>query len=1135
MHKLHTHKYSSKWGLFTLAAVWISLTALSTSIAQNQPVSDEDMELNGDFAFAQMQYNKAVQHYESMAMPTPSAQLKQGLSYLFMNELDKAENIFSGGEALIRSDLGLEARFYELSTRLARAFESSDYLFQYPAQSLFAKETLTALFNNESTPIAALQLIIKQLVDYHAYSSEVASGSARIGLSELIELFLPQLPVDDPVDKARKLSVIVLFHYANQNFGRVFEHAGPLLVQEEFFNDEFVAEGVKAIAYALAEHERELVALGTLASSTWSPHAAQARQIGLKVLKRNPTDQAFADWLGMEVIVNLFLQTRNPAYLIEAVQLASPTTTQLKELSDISRHLLGKSLNRDLITKDDASLIESVFSSPHRAHALSLRLFDDEDLTVVSLLHGSERALSPINDGFARAGTVPYMAGGAIVLGRLNRDTFPHWMLHNRPGAQPPVLHHQWLSNKLFGNRMVQVHSLLDSYGKGTGYYHRMLGGHNIGWVVRNLRTLANMHIPNVGRLGYARATGIWLQHMVQDSFGPKGIPSPIITRTTYFASKTYAKAALGLSDTKARTYALRTASKTCLTFAKIGKAANVALWAWIAYDVYNAVEDYQADATLQDMGMEVSKAIEYGDMGLACEKLRRTLDSRRVRRRSPAEAFAMRLTLARMYNLADSPERAKEQIVRVLNDCAQIEFAMDKRVEPDESSDADYQRKKLDKVSRDIGIVLVNDSTFNAMVAARGLAHEINLSTLPDAHVSSSLDEAVGIFHRAGDALANSRKGNDIEVSWASAVNYYRAARLAVAYQHADAVNISTKAVNQLYDLLKFAGPITRPLLLDLIANWCIEILPNGLRDVMRVDLSKFDNTNDLSWHQLRLHSITIDQPLMSNPGSIRVELVRQISEDIQQVIFTSDTREARPGVECVSMNSCVFAIHPNDQYIMRIYQSRSIGRDTLIYDSSLHSSFQSKGRPGLFESMRSQADLSIRASLKPANTYLVTLAEFELSDLAISRLTGRLGNAGIYVDGQLNARITAQSAESIKHGESGWGLYFGTNQDPGIRVLGGVPAVVVAPQSSCVRLQFASYPNIRSRLEPLAYPWFSTFIGDIFDAQHPEDIVSFDIIDAESLADLSAGERLAVLRTINGDVLRLSVKRFQIQINME
>jgi len=462
------------------------------------------------------------------------------------------------------------------------------------------------------------------------------------------------LPGDSPVDQARKHALVLRFHAARKDSAAFCRAAQTLVrVPEAHRDDPVVLTAFKTLALGLYEYERTDAVMNGSIKATYAPHAAAARHYGIAYLSLAPHDQEFADWLGMEVCMNIFLQTSNPHYLIEAVSLAHPSADQLMALQNATGVLLGSASQRAVFGKDDEILVSSVFSSPHWDSLLSLTKLRDEELSILTEVRSA--ALRPTDwhelSGDAAQGAA--LVGGAVVLGKLNRDTFPNWMLHNVPGKQPAVLHHQWLSKHLFGNRYAQLHRLFDSIGKGTGYYHRILGGHDLGWLLRNLRSLANTEIAGVGKVGYRRAVLVWLQHMSQDLFSPKGIPTPIITRATYLTSRAYAKYVLGLGTKKARTYALRAASKTCLTFVKLAKGANIALWVWAANDVYNMVRDFQADAELRSAGKEIQQAMDYGDMELACEKLRGMLAKRNVSVRKPARTLAMRITLARMYDMA--------------------------------------------------------------------------------------------------------------------------------------------------------------------------------------------------------------------------------------------------------------------------------------------------------------------------------------------------------------------------------------------------------------------------------------------------------------------------------------------------
>jgi tetratricopeptide (TPR) repeat protein len=1123
-------RFRIKFCLLPMVVAFLLLFSASSVMAS----PDEDLEFAGDRLFSQMQYEQAAHYYAKLEDPTPSSHLKLGICYLKLNELDRAEFLFSTGHALTNSPLALEAQFYVLSTRLARAFESRDYLFSSVPQLRFAKSVLEELFADAETPPAVLQIVTGQLIDYLEYSKQVASSRARGELATLIINYLQRLPDTDELDRARKLSLTIQYHYANDEIPRIFELAGPLAAKKSLYTDHVVANGLRTVAYALYDYERQNVTLRNIASLAWSPHAIAARHFGIEYLKADPTDQGFADWLGMEVCVNLFAQTGNPAYLIEAVELASPSYEQLQEITALSKTLMGRRSGRELINKDDEWLINNIFSSPHWRQTVSVRKLAKDDLDVLSEMHIAMRETVTLDDAFMQTGAIPYMIGGALVLGQLNRDTFPNWMLHNRPGTQPAVLHHQWLSKHLFGNRFAALHRLFDSYGKGTGYYHRMLGGHDLGWLLRNLKTLANTQIPGLGRVGYRRAVMVWAQHMAQDLFSPKGIPTPVLTKTTYLASKAYAKYFLGLSESKARTYALRTASKTCLTFVKIAKGANVALWGWIAYDAYNTVQDFQADATLRDMWTEVSQAMEYGDLELTIKKVHNAVYSRRVRTRAPADSILMRLTLARLYGMAGKPDLMEVELDRILRDSKNIELAMTPKMEIPDDSDAPAQCKKLDKVSRDIRTVLVNDSTFNAMVSAMGLAQEARVSAAgDDASRMLAVHEAVGIFHRVGDALVNTNKGRDDDVTWSAAVNYYRAARLAASYGHPSLDEIADKALSLLSQLIRYTGPVTRPLLFDVMASWTLEIAPERLKDVGRVDLHQVDNEESLRWYQIAVHAVTLGASLLESSANVQVELVRKISEDIELVILQSDVREASPGMEIVLMNSNVFVVHPSDQYILRVFEIRRIGKNRVIYDSSLHNVSRQRGRASIFECMQSASDLQIRAVLKPAHTYVLTAQELELSDISTSLLTGNLGVCDITIDGALGVQVLAR--KTIAGSEPVIGLHLGAARGPQRRVLGALPAVFASPGDANIRLEFSSFPDVRSRFRlpsrgrlasPLLYYPLVDFAVGVMDAQSPTSIATFSITDINELSRTRNADGTATLRTIGGDRLFLEIE---------
>jgi hypothetical protein len=1122
-----------------LGLMLVSFANQCESASSDKTVPDvADNEFLGDVAFATLRYSDAIEIYRDLPTPTPSSALKLGISYLHEGDYEAAQRVFTTQPELTNSVLALEARFYALMTRIAAADSAGTYLFLDDSKVAAANHTLNALFSDTNTPPDILQIALDRLIDHVSRSTAAISPTARHPISEVIGSHISLLPGDSPVDQARKHALVLRFHAARKDSAAFCRAAQTLVrVPEAHRDDPVVLTAFKTLALGLYEYERTDAVMNGSIKATYAPHAAAARHYGIAYLSLAPHDQEFADWLGMEVCMNIFLQTSNPHYLIEAVSLAHPSADQLMALQNATGVLLGSASQRAVFGKDDEILVSSVFSSPHWDSLLSLTKLRDEELSILTEVRSA--ALRPTDwhelSGDAAQGAA--LVGGAVVLGKLNRDTFPNWMLHNVPGKQPAALHHQWLSKHLFGNRYAQLHRLFDSIGKGTGYYHRILGGHDLGWLLRNLRSLANTEIAGVGKVGYRRAVLVWLQHMSQDLFSPKGIPTPIITRATYLTSRAYAKYVLGLGTKKARTYALRAASKTCLTFVKLAKGANIALWVWAANDVYNMVRDFQADAELRSVGKEIQQAMDYGDMELACEKLRGMLAKRNVSVRKPARTFAMRITLARMYDMAGKKDKARSELQSVVDDCNRIEIELAEGMDLDGDPRPEDQSEELDKISRRVKAVLIHDPTFRALVACRALATEATLPLLDEAEVRPAVAEAVGGYHRMGDRLAKVSAGNDTENAWSAAVNYYRAARLATLHGHKDAAKLSEKAMRQIFVLKRYAGPVTRPLLDDLEANWCSELMPDQLLDVRRVDLSTMASAPSLDWYHLDLHSVTLGKPLMEASSRIRVELARRVQEDVEHKVLVCDTKTAHPDVECVLMNNAAFAVHPGDEFVLRIFKDGLF--DKAIYDSSKRAAVPTEGKLGLFASMRDTPGLAVSATLRPTTPYIIDPFEVKFEEDTVQRLSGQWGVCDIVVDGRLSARIQTQKSRRTELGEHGWGIALGGREAAGFRVLGGDPAVVHSPPDAQVLIQLLSTPDIAHRLQPLLSPWDAASFrfapepwllvtaSKALDAKLFTELCTFRIRDLPGLVEEAHQNKSAVLRALDGDVLHLHVGR--------
>lgn len=970
---------SEKNGFFRLMVLLLAAGLSGICFAQEDL---NNLEADADFLMVQMRYQEAADAYQKIDVSDEGLGLKRGVALYLAGNFSESLRILEPLSVSTNSAVREESLFYCLSAQLLIAQQEGSFLFLDGSEVEHAGKVLSELTSVESK--AFRELLLSQILEHLLSRQSSNTKDAMLGAIEMVNEQLGLMDQSDP----RTCMLWVKLGYLQDDHDLVNRHASLLLASGvDIETDPFLYDVYWFLSKSLYEAGKieNVILEGSGFASECSTRADTALYYGVKYLELRPDDEAFADWVANKVLMSLFLQTKNPGYLVDILEVGRPVGSELEVIHKLAKGVLRFGERRQTFDKADAILTDSMFSSEYWNQRGRIELMGRETFLVENRIDSSV-IQSVLNRSQDR---VPVLIGGAMVWGSQSQLK-QALLVHNNKAVENKTIralvNHRWLSGKLFGEQMSVLHSHFIDGDKTGGIYHRMFSGHDLKWLVNNLDEMAEVVLKDGTKVGKKRATLIWLQHTGQDFFSTMGIPTPI-TKPVFDGAIIYAQTVKKLGADEAKTWATKVAAKTCINAVR---AVNVAMWGWVAYETYDACQDFAAEQDIRKANDEVQLAMFYGDLGGRCNKLERLLSSERSKERTAAENLLLNITLARLYALGDKPKDATEKLNEVLKNCRNM--ALELSDGPDLGDpDIEDRAEGLDKLSRKIKEVLIQDSTFNASISCEGYASESQLLVVDEKEKAAVLGDAVGAYHRTGDALLKrskiERSGKHIDVAWSAAVNFYRAARLAQAFEHKDASLLAEKAVNVLYEMRMAPGPLTEPLIEKMRRDWLAEFgmlgqVQNNLEEI-RVFRERVPQ--ELKWYELNLSTVKLNSSLLEKECDLLIEFIRR-SNGIETTLMKEKLEGVVPDKKAVVLERFPLCIASDDEYELRFSKPgldmKKVDLWTVLYYSGDYRLSKSKGLMSLVQALSDNDHISIEADLTVCRPYVLDVSGLKLSE---------------------------------------------------------------------------------------------------------------------------------------------------------
>jgi hypothetical protein len=1117
--------------MYKSCCMLMSVFCLFASLASAQ-TNEVSLEVDADFLMVQMKYQEADAIYSQIDDTNDAFNLKIGVArYLYENYEGALEILLplTNSEDQNISD---EALFYCLSAKIAIADQGDIFLFLDDDNVKYAKEVLTNLDTVESK--AFKELLMSQILEHLLSRKDSNTQDALLSTIELVDEQLKLMDQNDP----RTQMLWVKFGYLQKNYNLVNKAAAQLLDSGvDIEMDPFLYPFYSYLSKSMYDRGqvKNVILEDSGFVSECSTRADTALYYGVEYLRMCPYDEEFADWLAGKVLMSLFMQTSNPGYLVDILQVGHPTGTELDGLHKLARGVLRAGEEKNVFAKADSELAQSVFSSEYwnrrgRVELMSQNLSDIEEYSL------SDDELKSIKT--LQMSSVPVLIGGAMLMQNKQDFIDSKILLHNKTQGGFWLKNHTSLSELLFNNDMKVLHSYID---KQAGRGHRIKSGHDLKWLAENLYKLANQTLPDGTKVGRMRAILVWNQHMGQDFFSTDGIPTPLTRPARQFAVWYRGK----FKHKFLNMTSLQLASKTTINATTV---MNIAGLVYIIYEINDACQDFFSGRDVKNIKQDVQESMFYGDLLSSCDNVEDALSEERITKKRPAASLALQITLARMYAMNGDLANAEKNLKDAVTTCQEITKEFKDGVDIGGNTSSEYQAEHMDKLSRILKIVLIHDAIFNAQISCEGFAYEAWLLSCDEDKQTSYLNESIGRYERTGDNLAKymsvwkgkqvvdkslsrgrSIEMSDVDMSWSAAVNYYRAARLAQEYNHDHFERLRNKAVDMLFEMRKDSGILTRPLMDKLRKSWMIEFGMNEQAESM-ADIRIYRDAipKNISWKELKLSNLTISPKLLEKESDLVIELVHR-DNDIESTLFRERLDDVQPGKSMVMLNRWPISIANNEEYELRIYKPGMGTGDRTIWDKEIYSSddwkaHSTKGISSLAAALANNKNINIKAELVPAKPVLLNISGLRLSKQAGSVCEDKKGIAVVSLAGREPIVL-----DKCYFGEDGKMSRQGMNLDKAKDKLTatGFPPVLlyqtksndldinIRQISSLVKLKAVDLDDLVKM--PLGMWWLA--LSPVAFGSTSESLVSFDV------SDMSSEER-ALTFSVDGSCLEYSKK---------
>jgi len=955
-------------------------------------------QIQGDSNFFEMNYFEAISNYNLIAEIDIDDSLlqKKALSYLYLGDEANAAKIFNDISTESKNETRiLEADYYLASLKL----NSTNNIFANN-ESKFVFNTIAKMFSNTNTPETSKILIIDKLIDYYFYVENKISPAYLRDIAKLSKKYANSLSSDNNYNNSMILANKIAANYIVKNYSAGLDNSILYLENINSNLNEYTCKGLKYLSKNLFEYEKEQAMFINGVYFSVSPHALAARAYGLEYLDVQPYDTDFANWLGSEVCLNVFMQNNEKAFLMDAVVLAPISGHKILGFLENYKKLDYK------VNKSEKFLLQDIFSSSFCDSEININLLNAEDQSLYadiknSLIRNKDIAV-PMVGLRLKNKLKPFLLGHS----KKYKDKMFNKIFNKT------ILNHHWLSSKIFGNKLRDIHTqMIDVH---RGKHHRLVGGHDVSWLIKNIKKLSKVKVGGKP-IGKTKAIAAWCQHLGQDFFSKDGIPIPGLTKWTEKYAHNHAKLLIKqrknmgkkyaekVASRFMRRYGKRIASKTCINAAKV---ANVAMWVWIAYDTYQMYEDIRADINNANVQKQLDQIIYYEDFsGLNSIK---DFIEQKIEIRKPEKSLEYKIFIGNLCAQNNEIKSASEIYNEVINEADNLtkEFSIDSK-----NKKAEKQDNHLTDMSDEIEEILIEDSGNNTKISCQGFVYECySLIT----NQTKYAREAIGKYERIGDKL---KKIEEPEYQWAAAINFYRAARLAVSTGNKKAKTLTKKAIEQLGEFRE-KDTIANILVEKLQANWASELSPEDVEAfIPDAEHLKNERPKKEKYLIISLENLILTKIYLKKKSNITISLLKKEGLNKEKEIFNKEYEDIIPGKKHNISAKFIVPVLPSSKFILRITK-KGILKDEVIYDSNKYTINNAKGIKNLIGTFKSVEGFKIDAICKIGLLAKLNLLNYKLTKVTKSELKKYEYGFQIYTENMNNIFIAEETNDKIPTG---------------------------------------------------------------------------------------------------------------------